>query len=127
MQEKTQNFSPIKQRILQYVDYLGITKREFYRQTGISRGTLESNSGITEEIINKFLAVYKEISLYWLIHGSGEMIHKTKQNISSVAEPAAKYGVKKIYENCEELRRENYFLKKEIELKDKIIKLLENK
>ena len=58
MQEKKQNISPIKQRILQFVDTLGISKREFYTQIGVSRGTLESKTGITEEIITKFITTY---------------------------------------------------------------------
>lgn len=53
MQEKEQKISPIKQRILQYVDTLGISKRDFYAKTGISRGTLESSTGITEDTYYK--------------------------------------------------------------------------
>lgn len=53
MQEKTQNISPIKQRILQFIANLGISKREFYSLTGISRGTLESKTGITEDTLTK--------------------------------------------------------------------------
>ena len=51
MQEKEQKKSPIKQRILHFADTLGISKRDFYTQIGVSRGTLESNTGITEDII----------------------------------------------------------------------------
>ena len=35
MQSNMQNISPIKQRILQFVANLGISKREFYSLTGI--------------------------------------------------------------------------------------------
>ncbi len=68
-----QNISPIKQRILQYVDSLGISKRDFYAKTGISRGTLESNTGITEDTVAKFIAIYENINLEWLFAGRGEM------------------------------------------------------
>ena len=51
MQSNMQNISPIKQRILQFVANLGISKREFYSLTGISRGTLESKTGITEDTL----------------------------------------------------------------------------
>lgn len=73
MQEKLQNISPLKQRILQYIECLGISKRQFYEITGISRGTLESATGITESILAKFIAYYPEVSLEWLINGKGEM------------------------------------------------------
>lgn len=78
MQEKKQNISPIKQRILQFVDTLGISKREFYTQIGVSRGTLESKTGITEEIITKFITTYPNISIEWLMTGYGEIYKTTK-------------------------------------------------
>lgn len=68
-----QNISPIKQRILQFVDSLGISKREFYAKTGISRGTLESATGITEETLAKLFAIYSDPSTSWVISGYGKM------------------------------------------------------
>jgi hypothetical protein len=73
-QEKMQEISPIKQRILLFVDSLKVSKRKFYEKTGISRGTLESKTGITEDIMAKFIATYPNINLYWLIKGDGEMV-----------------------------------------------------
>jgi hypothetical protein len=81
MQEKMQIFSPIKQRILHFIDYLKITKREFYTKTGISRGTLESKTGITEETLAKFFATYGEIiDIEWLITGKGKMLTDNKKS-----------------------------------------------
>lgn len=74
MQTNKQLFSPIKQRILYFADTLGISKRDFYKKINVSRGTLESNTGITEEILAKFIVVYPEISIEWLILGEGEML-----------------------------------------------------
>ena len=78
MQEKEQKTSPIKQRILLFADTLGISKREFYAQIGVSRGTLESKTGITEDVITKFIATYPTISIEWLMTGRGEMQKTTK-------------------------------------------------
>lgn len=75
MQEKKQKISPIKQRILHFVDTLGITKRDFYAKTGISRGTLESATGITEDTITKVFATYPSLSPSWLVVGVGEMLN----------------------------------------------------
>jgi hypothetical protein len=69
-----QNISPVKQRILQYVEYLNISKRDFYSKTNISRGTLESNTGITEDTLAKFIAIYQNVSIEWLLTGKGNMI-----------------------------------------------------
>lgn len=74
MQENKPNFSPIKRRILQYLEFKGISKYQFYKNTSISRGTLDNDSGLTEENIAKFLAYYKDVNLYWLLRGEGEML-----------------------------------------------------
>lgn len=60
-----------------FADTLGISKREFYTKIGVSRGTLESNTGITEDILAKFIAIFPEIDLYWLILGEGSMYRDT--------------------------------------------------
>lgn len=52
---------------------LGISKRDFYTKIGVSRGTLESKTGITEDVITKFFATYPEVSIEWLMTGRGDM------------------------------------------------------
>ena len=74
MQGKEQNISPIKQRILLFAGTLGISKRDFYTKIGVSRGTLESKTGITEDVITKVFATYPEVSVEWLMTGNGEML-----------------------------------------------------
>lgn len=76
MQAKEQKISPIKQRILQFADSLNISKRDFYAKIGVSRGTLESKTGITEDILAKFVATFPEVSIDWLMQGKGEMVKK---------------------------------------------------
>ena len=73
MQEKEQKISPIKQRILYFASNLGISKRDFYSRIGVSRGTLESNTGITEDVVSKFISTFPEVNIEWLITGNGEM------------------------------------------------------
>ena len=82
-----QNISPIKKRILQYIENKRITMRKFSVMSGISRGTLESKTGITEETLAKFLAVFPDIPLDWLILGK-----ENKHNLSLINEPQPKYG-----------------------------------
>lgn len=88
MQGKEQNNSPIKQRILFFASTLGISKRDFYAKIGVSRGTLESKTGITEEIVTKFFATYPEVSIEWLMTGEGEMLKNSpsykEQNKKSI-------------------------------------------
>ena len=86
MQEKEQKISPIKQRILLFVKKLDISKREFYAKIEVSRGTLESKTGITEDVICRFLKAYPEVNVDWLITGEGDMCKTkdfaTQENVS---------------------------------------------
>lgn len=67
MQIKMQEKSLIKKKILKYLEYKGISKYEFYKVTGITRGILDQNNGMNEENTAKFLAVYgNEASANWL-------------------------------------------------------------
>ena len=72
MQSNMQNISTIKQRILQFVANLKNNKREFYSLTGISRGTLESKTGITEDTLTKLFTTYPNLSPIWIFTGKGE-------------------------------------------------------
>ena len=95
MQEKMQHISPIKQRILQFFETLNISKRDFYKKLGISRGTLESNTGITEDVMAKFIATFPDVSIDWLIFGIGSMIKEAENqsdNSNTLKEPVAVYN-----------------------------------
>lgn len=70
MQEK----SLIKKNILQYLEIKGITMYEFYKKTGITRGVLSQNNGMSEENTAKFLAYFSEINPEWLLTGNGPML-----------------------------------------------------
>lgn len=70
---------------MEFAGTLGISKREFYTQIGVSRGTLESKTGITEDVMAKFIATFPDVSLEWLIRGKGDM-KNTKKQIGAVSE-----------------------------------------
>ena len=82
MQAKEQKISPIKQRILQFADSIAISKREFYLKIGVSRGTLESKTGITEDVVAKFIATYPVINPDWLLTGNGPMLRSGEVAVS---------------------------------------------
>ena len=103
MQEKEQRISPIKQRILQFADNLNISKREFYAKIGVSRGTLESKTGITEDVLAKFIATFPDVSIEWLMQGKGRM-KVDKEVVDNVATDTT---VGMILHRDEQLIREN--------------------
>ena len=73
-----QKNSLIKQNILQYLDFIGITQYRFYQETGITRGILTQDNGMSEENTTKFLAYYTDVNPEWLLTGKGEML-KSKE------------------------------------------------
>lgn len=83
MQEYKQEKSPIKQNILLYLEKKGITQYEFYKLTGVTRGVLGQNNGISEENLARFLAYFKDVNITWLITGEGPML---KDESSSLAD-----------------------------------------
>lgn len=58
-----------------FASTLGISKRDFYTKIGVSRGTLESKTGITEDVVTKFFATFPEVSVEWVMTGTGDMLH----------------------------------------------------
>ncbi len=74
MQENKQEKSLIKQNILLYLANKGVTPYEFYKVSGVTRGVLAQNNGISEENISRFLAYAPDINPSWLVTGRGEML-----------------------------------------------------
>lgn len=68
--------SIFKDRILQYIEYKGISKYECYQNTGITNGILSQKNGMTEDSILKFLSYYKDVNPDWLILGQGSMLRE---------------------------------------------------
>ena len=71
---------------------LGISKRDFYARIGVSRGTLESKTGITEDVITKFFATYPSVSVEWLMTGEGNMFKQKAAALQRETEPAQTTG-----------------------------------
>ena len=89
MQEKKQENSPIKQNILLYLAKKGVSLYKFYKDSGVTRGILQQNNGISEDNITRFLAYATDVSVEWLITGRGEMLstmQEKKQENSDLVE-----------------------------------------
>lgn len=88
MQENKQEKSPIKQKILLYLAKKGVTQYEFYKESGVTRGILQQNNGISEDNISRFLAYAPDINADWLLTGRGDMLKEaSEQRVSEVAHP----------------------------------------
>lgn len=81
-----------KERILHYIECKNIPKSKFYNDLGIKRGLLDSDklkASVTDVVIAKILAIYKDLNINWLLTGEGNMLRSEseKENIP-VAHPA---------------------------------------
>lgn len=83
MQENIQKKSPIKQNILQYLATKGTTPYEFYKKSGVTRGVLNQNNGISEENIARFLAYAPDVNVEWLITGRGSMMGNNEKELTT--------------------------------------------
>ena len=95
MQENIQEKSPIKQNILQYLATKGTTPYEFYKKSGVTRGVLNQNNGISEENIARFLAYAPDVNVEWLITGRGSMMGNNEKELTTqdINEGAPYYDV----------------------------------
>jgi hypothetical protein len=66
------------ERILQFIDFKGISKYEFLKKTGLSNGFLDKNRAIGTDKCEKILGIYPEISPEWLLTGKGDMVRKAE-------------------------------------------------
>lgn len=92
-----QENSIIKSNILKYLEYKDITPYKFYQETGITRGILGQNNGLSEKNTLKFLDYYHDINAEWLLTGKGNMIKNELgvQKVESLSnEPGINYEKK---------------------------------
>lgn len=73
----TMKIATTKERILQFIEYKGISKQAFFKETGLKRGFLDADklqTSIPDTFIATIIASYPEINPLWLILGEGSMI-----------------------------------------------------
>ena len=51
----------------------GVSPYEFYKNSGVTRGVLAQNNGISEDNLSRFISYFPSVNLVWLMSGQGEM------------------------------------------------------
>ncbi len=75
----------LKERLLLYINSLGITKSEFERKSGLSNGYLNKLKGyVGQEKLNCILEAYPDLNRVWLLTGEGEMT-KSAQSVGNIS------------------------------------------
>ena len=71
--------APIKQRILQYVDYKQIERKNFFGELNVAPSNFRGNALYSEvggDVIAKILSNHSKLNAEWLLTGNGEMLKK---------------------------------------------------
>lgn len=72
-------------RMLEYLDYKGISKYKFYKDTKLSNGFLDKNRNIGSDKCAIISNSYPEINIEWLITGKGKMLKTDYENNEKTA------------------------------------------
>lgn len=75
-----------KEKIIQYLETKGVSKRDFYKKTGLSNGFLDSGKHIGSDNLRVIVDNYPDLNLEWLVMDKGEMIKNTtslKENLEN--------------------------------------------
>ena len=70
-----------KQRLLEYLNFKGISKREFYRETGISNGYLNKTENLSANKLAKVIIAYPDINLFYIVIGVGNLTNGNMEKI----------------------------------------------
>lgn len=64
-----------KERIIKYLKYKNISKREFYAKTGLSNGFLDSGKHLGTENLATIITHYPDLNIKWIVLDEGDMLN----------------------------------------------------
>jgi len=70
-----------KEKILQYLDYKGISKNKFYITTGLSTGFLDSGNSLGVDKLRIIIDNYPDFNPEWLLTNKGSMLKERPEPI----------------------------------------------
>lgn len=80
----------IKQRVMSYIENIGITVREFERVCGMANGYVRGiDSSIGEKKLKTISLMYPSLNIEWLLTGEGEMLKDSQSNVTVSEKPTA--------------------------------------
>lgn len=98
MQENTENNFTINERLIYFVDFLGVKRYKFSKETGISESVLlniyKGKNKPSVDLLNKIVVRYPVLNINWILTGKGSMLNddsglKNTITESKVNEPAS--------------------------------------
>lgn len=77
----------ITERICKYIEYKGITKYRFYKETSLSNGFLDKSGNIGSDKCERIIYQYPDLNPDWLLTGRGDMLRDDTKNQISTPPP----------------------------------------
>lgn len=74
----------VKERIVQYLNYSGVSITKAESELGWSKGALLKAASISSDRAGEFIIRYPNVSAEWLITGKGEML-KQSQSVGDIS------------------------------------------
>ena len=69
----------VKERLIEFIDYLNISKSAFERKCKLSNGFVDkSNDKIRDSSLQMIASAYPELNISWLRTGSGNMLNESE-------------------------------------------------
>ena len=130
----------IIERLEIFINQKKISIREFESNCGLTRGVIgnatKNKTNIGSDKLAKILAAFPELNMSWLLLAEGEMLNNSEKNPVVTINNGNNNGlnmnqnyvsINDCKKDVEKMGEKIASLEKEIQLKDKIISLLENK
>ena len=111
MQEKSENFTRIIERLKYYIDNQGYNFNQLAKKIGVSNSYFSkmysSKGSLGEDIIGKILLFYENINPEWLLLGKGEMLKSDiSQSVAPKLQPATSDLVTQLIRENGDLRQQ---------------------
>lgn len=116
-QKNRENISEIKRRILQFVDFLNITREEFYKKVSLNGANFRGKSALSElsgDKIANILRCYPDLNPDWLLLGDGDILRSDCKNLTKTNNLTELTMIADLARENGQLQAENAALKKEL-------------
>lgn len=95
------NFATTKERIIYFINYQGVSVKDFLDKTGIKRGFLDSDklkATVSDVFLTKIIAKYPDINLEWLLTGHGSMLKENDKSYTAESIASTRKTADAVYE-----------------------------
>jgi len=110
----------INKKIIQYLDYKGVSQREFTRRADLSEGILRRGRNLGSKYMKRVKTICTDLNFNWLLFDEGNMI---LDDFNMANEPSSNYG-KECEKELSLLQKDHIEIQKELlKSKDIIVSL----